>query len=200
MDVRIDIDRMKAALPGPWEAIGVPSVKPKLPHVLAMVGLPGSGKSTLAKAIYQNRQDAFYIGSENVAYAMFQKDKCSTEEYRKVYDWIYRAIELIVNSGHGVIFDSTNGLKQYRQTLLDKVGNKGKLTFVQLEAPDEVLLERLNKRPINHEQLQSIAGEVNQETFMSFKNSFEPLGDDENGLTIDCQIPLDEQIKLIGFL
>ncbi|MFH0905464.1 MAG: aminotransferase class I/II-fold pyridoxal phosphate-dependent enzyme [bacterium] len=195
MAVQPEIEKIIAAHPGPWAAIGLPQTKPRSAYVLGLIGLPGSGKSTLAKAIYHHRRDSFYIGGENVAYAMFGKDKCSGDEYQEVYRWVYQIMDAIAAAGYGVVFDSTNNLRVYRRQLASRIETIAKLRFVQLQAPEDTLINRLTQRAIDHSQPQAITSEFNPRTFTAFQNNFEPLAvsDGEKGIILDTQHTLIEQ-------
>jgi 2-aminoadipate transaminase len=196
-----EVKNIQAELPGPWEAVGLPQTKPPMPYVLGLLGLPGTGKSTLARAVLNLRKDAFYIGGENIAYAMFGKDKCTPEEYQRVYEWIYAAIDHIARSGYGIIFDSTNNLKVYRDQLSKRLGVKAKVFFVELTGRDEIMTQRLLARKEDHGDPVKIAGPFSEATFESFKKNFEPLAlaGGEKGIVIDiANYNLEEQTEIIN--
>lgn len=203
MAIKEEINKIILSHPGPWTAIRLPQIKPPSAYVLALIGLPGSGKSTLAKAIHTRCQNAFYISGENITYAMFSKDKCSAEEYQTAYRWIYQAMDNIIEAGYSVIFDSTNNLRIYRRQLASRVETSAKLRFIELQASEDTLINRLTDRLTDHKHPQAIASKFNPQTFISFQNNYEPLDLDEGekGIVINSQhTPLDEQLKIVDEL
>lgn len=182
-----NIEKIIAENPGHWEAIMLPEHKPIRSYVLSISGLPGSGKSTLARAFWDEHKDAFYIGGENVTFAMFQTSKPTGSQYIEAYDWVYTIIDKIVREGHAVIFDSTNTKREYRDKLRQLVGDRAKVFFVQLIASDATLLKRLAERPVSHDP-KAIARVFPSETLQEFRAVFEALGSNEDGAIIDTEV------------
>jgi len=192
-----EVEKIIADNPGPWEAIILPELKPARPYVLGISGLPGSGKSRLSRALWTNRRDAFYIGGENITFAMFNVGKPTASQYVEAYDWIYKLIDSIVQEGYGVIFDSTNPQKTYRDRLRKLAGDRAPVFFAQLVARDGTLLKRLAERPVSDDP-QTVARNFPPATLFEFKRTFEALRPDE-GVVIDTEVnDLDGQIAIIN--
>lgn len=120
---------------------------------MAVGGLSGSGKSFLAKLLSERfgyrwirsdviRKELAGIPLEKSAKALFGKGIYTEEMTRRVYGEMIRRAKEHLKRGEKVVLDATF-LKRWQRELLKELGE---VLFLWLEAPEEVVKERLKRR------------------------------------------------------
>jgi len=120
---------------------------------VAVGGLSGSGKSFLAKFLSERfgyrwirsdviRKELAGIPPEKSAKAPFGKGIYGEETTRRVYEEMIRKAKEHLKRGEKVVLDATF-LKRWQRELLKELGE---VLFLWLEAPEEVVKERLERR------------------------------------------------------
>jgi len=121
-----------------------PAVKP--PFVVVS-GLPGSGKSYFCRKLAE-RLPFPILESDNLRKVLCSTPDYSPEESSRLFQACHRLIEELLRRGIPLIFDATNLVERHREELYriaDAV--EAKLILVRVEAPPDVVRQRLNDRP-----------------------------------------------------
>lgn len=161
------------------------------PTFWVLCGLPASGKSTLAQSL----ADVYglkVIRSDAVRKALFAQsnDPTDTREFNKgqysayateiTYNHLFDLARETLRTGHGVVIDATFSRDMHRQKILEMADRCQILPFfVECQAPDAVLAERLRKRET--EPSLSDARLIHLERF---KQRYEPITDIEPAVHI----------------
>jgi len=142
VQTREDVQRLRQSL-GDSCKLPEPSSTPAL---IAVSGLPGSGKSHFC------RQLAGYLAfpileSDVMRRALNPTPTHSRAESERLFRACYALIEDLLRKGISVIFDATNLVEHHREQLCRIADNtETKLILVRVEAPPEVVQQRLRGR------------------------------------------------------
>ena len=116
------------------------------PAFVVVSGLPGTGKSFFCRKLAE--EEVFCIlESDALRKLLFPSPDYSAEESNNLFLACHHLIEDLLNRGIQVIFDATNLSEYYREQLYrisDRAG--AKLILVSVEAPAELVYERLKMR------------------------------------------------------
>jgi predicted kinase len=122
------------------------------PALIAVSGLPGSGKSHFC------RQLATYLSfpileSDVMRRTLYTTPTHSHAESERLFRACYMLIEDLLRKGISVIFDATNLVERHREQLYRIADNtKAKLILVRIEAPPQVVQQRLRGRSAGIDQ------------------------------------------------
>ncbi len=109
-------------------------------------GLPGTGKSYFCGKLGE-RLPFLILESDALRKTLFPVPSYSREESARLFRAIHRLIAQLLKRGVSLILDATNLSEHYREYLYhiaDRVG--ARLMMVSVEAPPEVVQERLKAR------------------------------------------------------
>ncbi|HET7115888.1 MAG TPA: AAA family ATPase [Hanamia sp.] len=134
--------------------------------IVIVFGLPGSGKSyfasRLAKMIH-----ADYINSDKVRKEMFEKRVYSEKEKKAVYNAMLQQLKEAIGRNKNVVLDATFHKKETRRIFIEAVSGKKKISFIQVQADENIIKERLKKpRPYS---------EAGFEVYKLIKQQNEPI-------------------------
>ena len=134
-----DVRELKKALGGLPE----PVVKPAL---VIVSGLPGTGKSYFSRKLAE-RLPSVVIESDALRKQLFPIPTYSADESHRLFAACHRLIEDFLSSGISVILDATNLVEHHREPLY-RIAQRlqAKLILVQVEAPREMVRQRLQNR------------------------------------------------------
>jgi len=125
-----------------------PVVKPTF---IAVSGLPGTGKSYICSKLAE-RLPFVILESDALRKALFPSPDYSKEESSRLFQACHHLIEKLLKRGVPVILDATNLSEPYRERLYNIADRlDAKLILVRVEAPPEVVRERLKARLGNPE-------------------------------------------------
>jgi predicted kinase len=116
------------------------------PAFIVVSGLPGTGKSYFCSQLAQ-RLPFLILESDALRKALFQSPGYSPTESSRLFQATHLLIEQLLKRGVPLILDATNLSERYREHLYriaDRLG--AKLILVRVEAPAEVVRERLRAR------------------------------------------------------
>lgn len=150
IDLVSDVDKLRDGL-GP---LPEPVVQPAL---VVVSGLPGSGKSFFSRRLAE-RLSSIVLESDLLRQKLFVAPTYSAEESSRLFRACHNLIEELLEKGISIILDATNLSERNREVLYhiaDQV--KARLVVVRVEAPVEVVKERLEARaagvsPEDHSQ------------------------------------------------
>ena len=116
------------------------------PAFIAVSGLPGTGKSYFCSKLAE-RLPLVILESDALRKAIFSPPSYSSPENSSLFRAIHRLIERLLKKGISLILDATNLSERHREYLYNIADRLGvKLVLVRIEAPPEVVHERLKTR------------------------------------------------------
>jgi len=125
-----------------------PAVKPAF---IVVSGLPGTGKSYFCSKLAERLQ-FIILESDALRKALFSSPGYSAAESGRLFRAIHLLIERLLKKGVSLILDATNLSERYRERLYSIAERLDvKLILVRVEAPPEVVRERLKARQENSE-------------------------------------------------
>jgi predicted kinase len=116
------------------------------PVFVIVSGLPGTGKSFFCRKLAE-KAPFLILESDAMRKVLFPSPSYSAEESARLFTALHGLIEELLSRGISIIFDATNLIEQHRERLYhigDKIG--AKLIIVRIEAPSDVVYQRLQKR------------------------------------------------------
>lgn len=120
-----------------------PVVKPTF---IAVSGLPGTGKSYFCSKL-AGRLPFVILESDALRKALFPSPSYSKQESSRLFQACHHLIEELLKRGVPVILDATNLSERFRERLYNIADRlDAKLILVRVEAPPEVVHERLKAR------------------------------------------------------
>lgn len=134
-----DAGRLEAAL-GP---LPEPMARPFL---VVVSGLPGTGKSYLSSRLAQ-RLDCAIVESDALRNVLFPVPGYSARESQRLFQALHMLVAKLLGQGIPLILDATNLVEHHRERLYHIADRlQLKLIIVRVEAPAEVVRERLQRR------------------------------------------------------
>jgi len=134
-----DVQRLTESL----EQLPEPVVKPAF---IVVSGLPGTGKSYFCNQLAQ-RLPLVILESDALREVLFPSPNYSSPESSRLFRAIHLLIERLLKRGISLILDATNLSERYREHLYSIAYRLDiKLILVRVEAPPEVVQERLKAR------------------------------------------------------
>jgi len=116
------------------------------PMFVVVSGLPGTGKSYFSRKL-QERLPSVIVESDALRKRLIPSPTYSAQESQRLFNACHRLIEELLSSGISVILDATNLVEQYRERLYHISQRlRVKLIIVQVEAPRELVRQRLQGR------------------------------------------------------
>ena len=123
------------------------------PALIIVSGLPGTGKSYFSRKLAE-RLPSVIVESDALRKHLFPTPTYSAEESHRLFGACHRLIEEFLCSGISIILDATNLVEHHREPLYRIAQHlQAKLILVQVEAPRELVRQRLKGRAegVNHE-------------------------------------------------
>lgn len=156
------------------EALG-PLPEPVVqPPFIVVSGLPGTGKSFFSRRLAE-RLPCVILESDWARQQLFKNPTYSPKESARLFQVIHSLIEVLLSRGIPVILDATNLAERNREVLYhiaDKF--KAKLILVRVEAPVEVVKQRLEARASGYNRDDN--SQADWEVYQQMKSSVEKLG------------------------
>ncbi len=119
------------------------------PAFIAVSGLPGTGKSYFCNKLAE-RLPLIILESDALRKALFSPPSYSPSESSRLFRAIHLLIERLLRKGYSLILDATNLSERYREYLYSIAGRLDvRLVLVRVEAPPQVVRERLKSRSEN---------------------------------------------------
>ena len=132
------------------------------PAFIAVSGLPGTGKSYFCNRLAE-RLPFLILESDALRKVLFPSPSYDLQESSRLFRAVHLLIERLLKKGVSLILDATNLSERYREHLYSIAGHLDvKLILVQVEAPPEVVYERLRARRENTESKSDAGWEVYQ--------------------------------------
>ena len=116
------------------------------PAFIVVSGLPGTGKSYFCSRLAE-RLPFIILESDALRKALLSSPTYSSPESSRLFRACHLLIERLLKKGIPVILDATNLSERYRERLYNIADRlEVKLVLVRVEAPPEVVRERLKVR------------------------------------------------------
>ncbi|MBA7673664.1 hypothetical protein ES703_81867 [subsurface metagenome] len=120
-----------------------PVVKPAF---IVVSGLPGTGKSYFCRKLAK-RLPFIILESDTLRKTLFPAPTYSPPESSRLFQAVHHLIEGLLKKGIPLILDATNLSERYRERLYHIADHlDAKLILVRVEAPPEVVYQRLKAR------------------------------------------------------
>jgi len=117
------------------------------PVLIVVSGLPGTGKSYFCGKLAQ-RLLFVILESDAFRKVLFSSPDYSQQESARLFRAYHSLIESLLRKGISLILDATNLVERYRERLYSIADRLNvKLLLVRVEAPPQVVHERLKSRP-----------------------------------------------------
>jgi len=116
------------------------------PFLVIASGLPGTGKSYFCARLAE-RLPAVVVETDAVRKALFRSPAYDWRENRRLFPIVHALLRRLLSHRRSVIFDATNLVEANRRPLYRIADEAGaRLVIVLLEAPEEVVKQRLEAR------------------------------------------------------
>ena len=152
-DETMDAERVASDVRELKKALGRLPEPVAKPALIIVSGLPGTGKSYFSRKLAE-RLPSVIVESDALRKRLFPSPTYSAEESHRLFCACHRLIEEFLDSGIPVILDATNLVEHHREPLY-RIAQRlqARLILVQVEAPRELVRERLQGRAegVNHE-------------------------------------------------
>ena len=146
-----------------------PVVKPAF---IVVSGLPGTGKSYFCRKLAERLQ-FIILESDALRKTLFSLPGYGESESGRLFRAIHLLIERLLKKGVSLIFDATNLSERYRERLYSIADHLDvKLILVRVEAPTEVVQERLKARRENPEN----KSDADWAVYQRMKSSVQKIG------------------------
>ncbi len=121
------------------------------PFLIVVSGLPGTGKSYFCRQLAQ-RLPAIILESDSLRKALFPSPSYSAAESGRLFKACHFLIARLLSRGISLIFDATN-LSEHNREYVYCIAERlsVKLVLVRVEAPPELVYERLKDRVLSSE-------------------------------------------------
>lgn len=121
------------------------------PTFIAVSGLPGTGKSYFCAKLAE-RLPSLILESDALRKVLFPSPSYSQQESAHLFRTVHLLIERLLKKGVSIILDATNLSERYREHLYSIADRLDvRLILVRVEAPPELVRERLKARQGKHE-------------------------------------------------
>ena len=119
------------------------------PTFIVVSGLPGTGKTYFCSQLAQ-RLPFVILESDALRKTLFSSLSYSSKESSRLFRAIHLLIERLLKKGSSLILDATNLSERHREYLYSIADRLDvKLILVRVEAPPQVVYERLKTRQDN---------------------------------------------------
>ncbi|HEY81840.1 MAG TPA: ATP-binding protein [Dehalococcoidia bacterium] len=116
------------------------------PAFIVVSGLPGTGKTYFCAKLAE-RHPLLILESDALRKTLFPTPTYSPAESARLFQAIHHLIEGLLKKGVSLVLDATNLSERYRERLYNIADRlNAKLILVRVEAPPEVVYQRLKAR------------------------------------------------------
>ena len=169
----------------------------KHPVLYLMLGYPGSGKTTTAKAIHE-LTGAVHLWADHVRRETYGEPTYTHEENLKLYEYLNKVTEQLLEAGQSVIFDTNFSFYRDRKKLRDIASIHSVPTKVVWVSTDKNVAKRRATADA-HTQHTRVLGNMPEETFERMSQNLEEPHDDEDVIKVDgTKVTNDYIAKLLA--
>jgi predicted kinase len=162
-----DVSMLKQSLPPLPEPVAHPAL-------VVVSGLPGTGKSHFCRKLAE-RIDLVILESDSLRRLLFATPSYGKEESTQLFRALHGLVEELLKKGISVALDATNLEEHNREQLYHIADQSGaRLVIVRMEAPPEVVLQRLEQRTKKVDQADH--SEADWNVYTKMKPTVERIG------------------------
>ena len=183
-----DVERLRQSLGD----LPSPQIEPPL---IVVSGLPATGKSFFCRKLAE-RLPSLVLSSDSLRQTLFLHPKYDENENRQLFAASHALIQELLKRGIPIIFDATNLLERHREPLYHICNKAGaKLILVSIEAPEEVVQQRLLGREsgIDPEDRSQASWEVHER--MKFRKEKIPRNHFVVDTSRDINVAIDKIVR-----
>ena len=186
-----DVGVMKQSLPRLPEPVASPAL-------IVVSGLPGTGKSHFCRKVAE-RIDLVILESDSLRKLLFPTPAYSKEESTQLFRACHGLVEELLRKGISVALDATNLEEHNREQLYHIADQSGaKLIIVRMEAPPDVVQQRLEWR--SRKEDQSDHSEADWDVYSKMKTTVDKIG--RNHFAVDSSKDIapviDKIVRLVN--
>jgi len=186
-----DVSVLKQSLPPLPEAVANPAL-------VVVSGLPGTGKSFFCRRLAE-RLDIVILESDSLRRRLFATPSYSKEESTQLFRACHGLVEELLRKGVSVALDATNLEEHNREQLYHIADQSGaRLVVVRMEAPVEVVQQRLEQRSRREDQ--SDHSEADWNVYSKMKTTVDKIG--RNHFAVDSSQDIapviDKIVRLVN--
>ena len=135
--------------------------------VIVVFGLPGSGKSYFASRLAKKIK-AWYVNSDGLRKDLIPNRTYSSKEKLSVYQTMLDMMIVAIGEHQTMVIDGTFYKESIRDMFVEQArSQEQEIIFIEVEAAEEVIKERLSKPRIDSEADFSV--------YQKIKRDFQPL-------------------------
>jgi predicted kinase len=162
-----DVSALKQSLPKLPEPVANPAL-------IVVSGLPGTGKSYFCLKLAE-RIELVILESDSLRKMLFPAPSYSKEESTQLFRACHGLIEELLGRGISVALDATNLEEHNREQLYHIADQSGtRLIIVKMEAPPEVVQQRLERRV--RREYQSDHSDADWNVYTKMKSTVDKIG------------------------
>jgi len=168
------------------------------PALIVVSGLPGTGKSHFCRKLAE-RMDIVILESDSLRRRLFATPSYSKEESTQLFRACHSLVEELLRKGVSVALDATNLEEHNREQLYHIADQSGaRLVVVRMEAPVEVVQQRLERRSRREDQ--SDHSEADWNVHSKMKSTVDKIG--RNHFAVDSSKDIapviDKIVRLVN--
>lgn len=168
------------------------------PALVVVSGLPGTGKSYFCRRLAE-RIDLVILESDSLRRLLFATPSYTKEESTQLFRACHGLVEELLRKGISVALDATNLEEHNREQLYHIADQSGAgLIIVRMEAPAEVVQQRLERRSRREDQ--SDHSEADWNVYSKMKPTVDKIG--RNHFAVDSSKDIapviDKIVRLVN--
>ncbi len=168
------------------------------PALIIVSGLPGTGKSHFCRKLAE-RMDIVILESDSLRRQLFSTPSYGKEESTQLFRACHSLVEELLRKGVSVALDATNLEEHNREQLYHIADQSGAgLVVVRMEAPVEVVQQRLERRSRREDQ--SDHSEADWNVYSKMKTTVDKIG--RNHFAVDSSkdiaTVIDKIVRLVN--
>lgn len=168
------------------------------PALIVVSGLPGTGKSYFCRKL-AGRIDLVILESDSLRKQLFPAPSYSKEESTQLFRACHGLVEELLRKGISVALDATNLEEHNREQLYHIADQSGaRLVIVRMEAPPEVVQQRLERRERREDE--SDHSDADWNVYSKMKPTVEKIG--RNHFAVDSSRDMapviDKIVRLVN--
>ncbi len=168
------------------------------PVLVVVSGLPGTGKSYFCRKLAE-RLDMVILESDSLRKQLFLSPTYDKEESTQLFRACHGLVEELLRKGINVALDATNLEEHNRERLYHIADQAGvKLVIVRMEAPPEVVRQRLERRVMREDQ--SDHSDADWNVYSKMKSTVDKIG--RNHFAVDSSRDIapviDKIVRLVN--
>ncbi len=168
------------------------------PALVVVSGLPGTGKSYFCRKLAE-RMELVILESDSMRKQLFPSPNYGKEESTQLFRACHGLVEELLRKGINVALDATNLEEHNRERLYHIADQSGaRLIIVRMEAPPEMVRQRLQRRVMREDQ--SDHSDADWNVYSKMKATVDKIGRNHFGVDSSKDIApvIDKIVRLVN--